>query len=99
MKRACFFSLSLCFVTMYLLSQSNPIPLMDQRNRIAPHISASQGAPKARASALDSYGKLPLTFEPNHGQTDARVKFLSRTDAYAIFLTADEAVLTLRGKK
>jgi hypothetical protein len=99
MKRARFFSLSLCFVTPYLLSQSNPIPLMNQRERIASQISASQGAPKTQASALDSYGKLPLTFEPNHGQTDARVKFLSRTGAYSIFLTANEAVLTLPGKR
>ena len=39
---------------------------------------------------------LPLFFEPNQGQTDARVKFLARGSGYGIFLTADEAVLELQ---
>jgi Beta-propeller repeat len=61
--------------------------------------SASQTDPKAQARILDQYGKLPLSFEANHGQTDTRVKFLSRTSGYTLFLTGDEAVLTLRGRK
>ena len=40
--------------------------------------------------------KLPLSFEVNLGQTDAHVKFLSRGRGYSLFLTGDEAVLTLR---
>jgi uncharacterized repeat protein (TIGR01451 family) len=36
-----------------------------------------------------------MFFEANQGQTDARVKFLSRGHGYGLFLTADEAVLTL----
>src|SRR5580704_3011769 len=43
-----------------------------------------------------NYGKLPLSFEPNQGQTDSRVKFLARGAGYGLFLTADQAVLTLR---
>lgn len=39
---------------------------------------------------------LPLFFEPNQGQTDARVKFLARGNGYGLFLTADEAVLELQ---
>jgi hypothetical protein len=58
--------------------------------------SAFHADPKARI--LDSYGKLPLSFEVNHGQTDSSVKFLSRTGAYSLFLTRDEAVFTLNGK-
>jgi hypothetical protein len=42
-----------------------------------------------------SYGKLPLSFEANQGQTDARVRFMARGRGYTIFLTDDEAVLTL----
>ena len=37
-----------------------------------------------------------MFFEANQGQTDSRVKFLSRGHGYGLFLTADEAVLTLR---
>jgi hypothetical protein len=44
----------------------------------------------------DSYGKLPLTFELNNGQTDPRVKFLSRGHGYVLFLTSDGAVLGLQ---
>lgn len=46
--------------------------------------------------ALADYAKLPLAFEINEGQTDPRVKFLSRTAAYTLFLTGNEAVLSLR---
>jgi len=43
----------------------------------------------------ENYGKLPLSFEANQGQTDGRVKFLSRGQGYSLFLTGDEAVLRL----
>jgi len=43
-----------------------------------------------------SYGRLPLTFEVNRGQTDARVKFLARGQGYTLFLTGNEAVLSLQ---
>lgn len=90
MKRIYFACLFVCLTTTFLLSQSNPVP--------AP-ISTSQADPKAQAKILDQYGKLPLSFEANHGQTDGRVKFLSRTGGYTLFLTGDEAVLALSGKK
>jgi hypothetical protein len=45
---------------------------------------------------VKGYGKLPLSFEANQGQTDARVRFLARGGGYALFLTGDEAVLSLR---
>ena len=49
---------------------------------------------------VDAYGKLPLHFEPNLGQTDEQVKFLARGHGYSLFLTEKEAVLSLqkRGK-
>jgi uncharacterized repeat protein (TIGR01451 family) len=49
-----------------------------------------------RTRIEQSYGKLPMRFEANHGQTDARVKFTSRGAGYAVFLTDDETVLQLR---
>jgi hypothetical protein len=49
----------------------------------------------SKASALDSYGKLPLSFEANSGQVNSSVKFLSRGQGYTLFLTGDEAVLSL----
>jgi hypothetical protein len=42
-----------------------------------------------------SFGKLPLAFEPNRGQTDPRVKFLSHAGHHTLWLTNDEAVLAV----
>jgi hypothetical protein len=49
----------------------------------------------ARLSLSPSYGKLPLSFEVNQGQTDRRVRFLSRGHGYTLFLTPTEAVVAL----
>ena len=60
--------------------------------------SAATGASSSaeRASVLDaSYGKLPLSFEANQGQSDPQAKFQSRGNGYSLFLTDKEAVLAL----
>jgi hypothetical protein len=44
------------------------------------------------------YGNLPLSFEPNKGQTDSAVKFLARTSGYALFLTSDKVVFRFQNK-
>ena len=51
------------------------------------------GAAAARVS--ESYGKVPLHFEANRGQTDKAVRFVSRGPGYSVYLTAGEAVLVL----
>jgi Bacterial Ig-like domain (group 3)/Beta-propeller repeat len=102
MKRVYVVCLFLLLTTAFLLSQSNRVPLINPSARVAPpgvvsSIDVSQTDPKAQAKVLASYGKLPLSFEANHGQSDGQVKFLSRTGGYTLFLTGDEAVLALRG--
>jgi hypothetical protein len=42
------------------------------------------------------YGKLPLAFEVNQGQTAPEVRYLAHGPSYQLFLTNQEAVLTLR---
>jgi hypothetical protein len=54
---------------------------------------------QARARVSKAYGRLPLRFEVNAGQTDRQVKFLSRGGSHSLFLTTAEAVLTLRNSK
>jgi hypothetical protein len=49
-----------------------------------------------KVRVLEAYGKLPLNFEANQGQTDQQVKFLARGSGYSVFLTPTEAVLSLR---
>jgi hypothetical protein len=70
-------------------AQSNSIPASNSPARLRPIVPAEQ----ARIAA--NFGNLPLSFEPNQGQTDAQVKFLSRTSQYNLFLTPSEAVFTL----
>ena len=43
-----------------------------------------------------NYGNLPLAFEPNQGQTDPQVQFLSRGRGYTLFITPQGAVLSLK---
>jgi len=59
--------------------------------------AASQASPAAAAAARASFARLPLSFEENAGQTDARVKYTSRGAGYSLFLTNDEAVVALSG--
>jgi uncharacterized repeat protein (TIGR01451 family) len=58
------------------------------------HISPEPN-PANHLQANESYGKLSLGFEPNQGQADTRVKYLSRGKGYGLFLTANEAILLL----
>lgn len=52
--------------------------------------------PVALAAEAARFGELPLAFEPNVGQTDPRVRFLSRGAESILFLAGTEAVLSLR---
>lgn len=63
----------------------------------ASHAAGPDALAEAKVEA--AYGKLPLRFEINQGQTDEQVKFLARGPGYALYLTAAEAVLRLRRDK
>jgi len=54
---------------------------------------------RARARTLQAYTALPLSFEANVGQTSQRVRFLAHGPGRTLFLTADEAVLSLRSPR
>ena len=79
---------------------SAPLPLPDPS--AAPHAvvasAPTAGKPDAgtRTRISETYGKLPLSFEANQGQTDERVKFLARGPGYTFFMTPTETVLSLR---
>ncbi len=42
---------------------------------------------------IEAYRRRPLTFEVNRGQTDSRVRFLSRRGSFTLFLTSNQAVI------
>ncbi|MGH8637239.1 MAG: hypothetical protein ACREUZ_08920, partial [Burkholderiales bacterium] len=51
---------------------------------------------RRRDLATDGFGRVPLAFEVNEGQTHGDVKFLARGRGYALFLTTREAILALQ---
>src|SRR5438876_10061274 len=63
---------------------------------LLPVAAQAQAHPPDSARIVEGYGKLPLAFEANQGQSDPQVKFLSRGAGYSLFLTADAAVLSLQ---
>ena len=56
---------------------------------------ACPAATAAEARVSETYGKLPLHFQANRGQTHEDVRFLARGPGYGLFLTPTEVVLTL----
>src|SRR5712672_1804257 len=54
---------------------------------------------KAKLDLREVASQLPLSFEPNVGQSNDSVKFISRGSGYGLFLTSSEAVFVLRKNK
>src|ERR1700753_1491786 len=56
---------------------------------------AQSARPVDRASIRSEYGKTPMSFEQNQGQTDKSVQFFARGSGYGLFLTSGDALLEL----
>jgi hypothetical protein len=76
-------------VSAIVVVRTKPISKLQSRQR-------ASGERSATARIAEAYGRLPLSFEANRGQTDGEVKFLSRGGGYSLFLTSTEAVLSLK---
>jgi hypothetical protein len=72
--------------------QGSTEPARQAGEAVAPSVPSQA----QRAQALRTYGNLPLGFEANEGESDSRIRFLSRGGGYLLFLTPNEAVLTLK---
>ena len=59
-------------------------------------LAESNPAGPADQPIKDAYGKLPMSFERNVGQTDEAVRFMARGQGYSLFLTQRDAVLSLQ---
>src|SRR5580704_7309788 len=72
------------------------------KSRMGGQLAASASLPlvKARAAnaglpSLSQISPVQMAFEANEGQTDARVHYVAHGDGYTLFLTSDEAVISL----
>src|SRR6266568_5839400 len=94
------FAMTLCLAavaTTMLLYQGSPVGGHGGMVN-GPHLQAASGHDadaNSRQRMLSAYSRLPLAFEENQGQTDAQVKYLARGGGYTLFLTPNEAVLSL----
>ncbi|MGB7924488.1 MAG: carboxypeptidase regulatory-like domain-containing protein [Pyrinomonadaceae bacterium] len=70
-------------------------PEAAKRSDAAADARSSKPKQTEQERAAEAYGKLPLSFEANQGQTDARVKYITRGRNYGLYLTQDEAVMVL----
>jgi hypothetical protein len=84
---------SVCALVFALVAVA---PTQSQSGTALTQSALAQQPDAGKRMVVEAYNKLPLGFEPNRGQTDSEVKFLSRGDGYALFLTSEGAVLTLR---
>lgn len=81
-------------------SMAIQIPYRAAMRSSNPHQNSKMGllpinSDKSEPRSIMPYGKLPMAFEVNQGQTDEQVKFISRGAGYTLFLTSSEAVLAL----
>ena len=106
MKTKLSFFLSLCLVMVSrakgpirkpteIFDLEKPKPVWTMPVRLM-SMSPSATLPKGDPKQVTTYGRLPLSFEANQGQTDPQVQFLSRGSGYTLFLTQTEAVFQLR---
>jgi beta-propeller repeat-containing protein len=56
----------------------------------------SAHATPSASTVSKTYGKLPMTFEKNAGQSRSGVDFIARGSGYSVFLTPGEAVLAVK---
>ena len=62
----------------------------------APAVASPEPVAPAEHMRVDErYGRLPMAFEPNLGQTDSQVRYLARGRGYTTFVTDEEVVLAL----
>jgi hypothetical protein len=87
-----------CMVCLAAVAMAPAQHKLSHSSHPAPLDAQPANAPASRAGILAAYGKLPLHFETNRGQTDAHVDFLAHGNGYTVFLTRDNATLLLRAQ-
>ncbi|HEX2912658.1 MAG TPA: SBBP repeat-containing protein [Chloroflexia bacterium] len=75
-------------VSAIILAQNLPL--------FGPAISSPLSNGTALQKVKQTYGRLPLAFEPNLGQINSQALYLSRGSGYSLFLAEDAAVIGLK---
>ena len=87
---------ALGLTAVFVLALSPNLLIQPTVDSVLPGDNEGELSDETRMGIVEAYGQLPLSFEINQGQTDEPVRFLSRGSGYTLFLTPEEAVLSLR---
>ncbi len=68
-----------------LAQTQEPLPTKGVLAENADKPASATVSESLKKKVLQTYGRLPLSFEANHGQTDASVDFLARGAGYNLF--------------
>jgi Beta-propeller repeat/Abnormal spindle-like microcephaly-assoc'd, ASPM-SPD-2-Hydin len=92
---------SLIRISLLAIVSAHSVTLLGQTpSGLKVRSSPVEGASAPKMAAADpklrvQYMSLPLALEVNQGQSDSQVKFLARGQGYELFLTSNQAVLSL----
>src|SRR5467141_3621882 len=94
-------ALALVVSSLLLLANFRDIARRVHQSDVRMSPSATSGASNLARAENDprwreAYGKLPLSFEENEGQTAREVRYVSHGSGYELFLTPQEVVVALR---
>jgi Bacterial Ig-like domain (group 3)/Glucodextranase, domain B len=69
--------------------------------KLGPRRSKASQSVEANAPSTDAiqFSRLPIYFEPNHGQSHPSVEFIGRGTGYQVFIKADETILVFSRPK
>jgi hypothetical protein len=95
-NRRLFPSLAFCLALLVLASPVLPRAYFGGRSASGAAVTLTSRFTQPNEIYGELYGKLPLRFEANVGQSGEEVKFIARGNGYNLFLTSTEAVLALR---
>jgi hypothetical protein len=73
-------------------------PMHSAPRHLGKQLPAHQSANSAQPTSTvnNQYGKLPLSFEPNVGQSDASVEYIARANGYSLFLSSNHTTFLLK---
>lgn len=77
------------FLSVLFLASASPF------SKLAPKPSSKEMSAPAAQRVRNAYGSLELAFEPNRGQAEKQIDFITRGSGYAMFLKASEAVMVM----
>ncbi len=87
-----------CFVILWVMAFVLSVTIV-QGSTLEASTGKAVDMAKSNAMVLDNYGKLPVRFEQNEGQTHKQYSYVARGQGYTMFLKADGVVMAVTPSK